>query len=86
MAAASASPIPVLPEVPSITVPPGLSSPFFLRGFEHRGADTVFHAAAGIQIFELGQKCWPQSPAHAIETHHRRVADDLKNVVMPHSE
>ena len=42
--------MPVLPDVPSMIVPPGLSKPRFLGVVDHGDADAILHRAAGIGV------------------------------------
>src|SRR5262249_9667358 len=56
----------------------------FFRGFEHRDADTVFHAAAGIQILEFRKYRRTQAARDTVEPYERCIADHFEDVAMPH--
>ena len=51
-----ARPWPVLPEVGSMMVPPGLSRPVPLGRLDHRQPDAVLDRAARVEHLELGEQ------------------------------
>ena len=74
----------MFPEVPSMTVPPGLMRPSLLGSFKHADADAILHASAGIEVLEFREQDGFQTLTDPVKPDHRRVADDFKNVFVPH--
>ena len=74
--------MPVLPVVAStIVVRPGSIRPSRLGRLDHRDADAVLDAAAGLYASSLPNSSAPQSGATRVEPDHRRVADEVGEVV-----
>jgi hypothetical protein len=70
--------MPVLPEVGSISVSPGLMRPL-LGVQDHADADAVLDRAAGVQELALAEQFAGQVAANAGEADHRRHADCVRN-------
>ena len=71
--------MPVLPDVASITVCPGLSSPDFLRRFNDAESQTIFDGTERVECFVLDEQVdafWRQ----LVDTDYRSPTDGLKNV------
>ena len=72
-----ARPTPVLPDVGSTIVPPGLQPAVRLRRLDHGEGRPVLHAAARVEVLELGQEMAGQVPTDAVHAHQRGVADQI---------
>ena len=79
--AARASPTPVLPAVASMIVPPGCSQPAALGLFDHRHADAVLDAAAGIERLEFDQHLRRHVLAQPMQRYQWRPADRVQNTL-----
>ena len=71
----------MLPEVPSMIVPPGFSKPRRSASSIIGDADAVFHRAARIQVVGLDVHLGLAVLGHAVQAHQRRVPDRFQNVV-----
>ncbi len=76
--------MPVLPVVPSMMVPPGLSRAAFFGVVNHGDADTVFHRAARIGVVGFDENLRLQALIDAIQAHQRRAANGFEDVVTEH--
>ena len=63
---------------------PGKPLAKILGRIEHVHSDTVLHAAARIHVLELRENRCSKSTRNPVQSNHRRVANYLKDVVMPH--
>ena len=77
-----ASPVPVLPEVGSMIVPPGLQAAVALRGLDHADRDAVLDRAAGVEDLELRDDLGLQAGADAGQPDERRVPDRVEDRVL----
>ena len=71
--------MPVLPEVGSIRVVPGLIVPGRLQGVDHGDADAVLDARDRVEEFELDQDLGVDAALlrQPVQAHQRRVADGV---------
>ncbi len=76
--------MPVLPEVPSIIVPPGFKQTAALRLVNHPFADAVFHRAAGIHVIGFHVNFGLNAFGDAIQADQGRAAHGFENVVALH--
>jgi hypothetical protein len=75
--AAMASPMPVLPDVPSTIVPPGFSNPGPLGLLDHLDGHAVLDRVAGIERLELGDDGRLHEPrGDRVDADHRGWAGD----------
>ncbi len=75
-----ARPMPVLPEVASITVWPGFSAPDFSRRFDDAERQAIFHRAERIEGFDLDEEI-DALRRELVDPDHRRAADGAENTV-----
>jgi len=73
--------MPVLPEVGSIRVSPGLMRPSRLGIHDHAHADAVLHGAAGVQELALAEQFARQVAAEARQADHGRPAHGVADRV-----
>ena len=59
----------------------GFDAAGFFRGLDHRQADAVFHAGAGVLELELRHHLTGTTCGDAVDTHERRVADQRGDAV-----
>jgi hypothetical protein len=57
-----------------------LDPPLALGGLDHRHADPVLHAATRIEHLKLGEQLDVKALGHARQRHHRRAADQARDV------
>ena len=76
-----ASPTPVLPEVPSTMVDPGLRRPSRSAALDHRRSRPVLDAPTRVEELELPDQGAGEVPAHPVETDHGGVADQVEERV-----
>ena len=73
----------MLPDVPSMIVPPGLSLPGLLGVLDHLHRHAVLDRVAGVGRLDLGVDVGGDDAlGDAVEAHHRRVADGFEDVVV----
>ena len=71
----------MLPDVPSMIVPPGFSRPGPLGVLDHPDRHPVLDRVAGIERLDLGQHGGVDDAAgDAVDADHRRVADGVEDV------
>ena len=75
----SASPMPVLPDVGSSRVAPGVEPAVLLRLLDHRQGDAVLHRATGVLALELDQDAHVGVGAERGDLDERRVADQVED-------
>ncbi len=73
--------MPVLPAVASTMVPPGFQPTFRFGPQDDSDGGAVFHAAARIQVFELGVDVGRTGGNQFFQSQDRSVADQLGDVV-----
>ena len=72
--------MPVLPEVPSIIVPPGFKSPRPLGVLDHPDGHPILDGVAWIERLDLGQhRGIDDTLGDSVDSHHRCVADGLED-------
>jgi hypothetical protein len=74
--------MPVLPEVASMSVSPGLDLAAALGLLEHEHADAVLDRAARVEELALGEDLGGQAARDVLEAHDRRAADDGEDAVV----
>ena len=74
-------PDPRIPRRRSTIVPPGRELPFLLRPPDDPNRSPVFHAAARIQILQLGKNVRRSGRNQPLQLQHGSFADQLGNVV-----